>query len=125
MPSAWNLHRVALVRTDDSDERIPLSSGVLRLLVTSKVPTSPVLVILMMEAICSSETSVLSGATQPNMLENGILRSHCRKHIRSYYEASGYWVDGRGSEFESRYEYDFSSFHIDPRGEYQDDIPPD
>jgi hypothetical protein len=38
--------------------------SVLRLLVTANVSSSPILVALMMEAICSSETSVLTGATR-------------------------------------------------------------
>jgi hypothetical protein len=37
--------------------------GVLRMLVTADGPTSPILVTLTMEAIRSSETSVLTGAT--------------------------------------------------------------
>jgi hypothetical protein len=58
---------VALVRTDVSKELSHSSSGVLRMLVTaSVVPGSLVLVTLIMEAIRSSETSVLQeshGAT--------------------------------------------------------------
>jgi hypothetical protein len=60
---------VAFVRTDVSEElRI-----VLRLLVTANVPSSPILVTLMMEAICSSKTSVLTRDTRRNSLEDGIL----------------------------------------------------
>jgi hypothetical protein len=45
----------------------------LRLLVAaSLVPCSPILVTLMMEALRSSETSVLIGATQRNIREFGI-----------------------------------------------------
>jgi hypothetical protein len=48
---------------------------VLRLLVTAKVvPSSPFLVTLIMEAIRSSETSVLTRATRRHILEDDILR---------------------------------------------------
>jgi hypothetical protein len=47
-----------------------------RLLVTAKiVPSSPILVTLMMEAMCSSETSVLTRAMQRNIPEENILNN--------------------------------------------------
>jgi hypothetical protein len=69
MPSSGMLRRVALVRTDVSEELIAsfirvLLRSVRRLLVTaSVVPSSPILVTLMKEAFISSETSVLTRAT--------------------------------------------------------------
>jgi hypothetical protein len=47
---------------------------VLRLLVTAYVPGSQILFNLMMEAIVSSETSLLTRATLRNIPEEGILQ---------------------------------------------------
>jgi hypothetical protein len=46
-----------------------------RVLVTANVPSSPILVNPMMEALRSSETSVLTGATLRKILEDGVLHS--------------------------------------------------
>jgi hypothetical protein len=63
--SYGRLRRVALVRTD-------------------VVLSSPILVTLMMEALRSYETSVLTRATWPNILEGVILHSHRRENLKSY-----------------------------------------
>jgi hypothetical protein len=59
--------------------------SVLLLLDTAKVvPSSPILVTLMMEVIRSSETLVLRGAKQRNIPEDGILHSHSHENLKSY-----------------------------------------
>jgi hypothetical protein len=74
MPSSGMLHRVALVAY------FLFHCSVHRLLVTaSVVPSSPILDTVMMEALSSSETSVLTRATRRDMPEYGILHGHRRE----------------------------------------------
>jgi hypothetical protein len=69
MVSSGMLRRVALVRTDVSEEL----SALRRLLVTaSVVPSSPILITLMKEGLTSFETSVLTRATRRNIPEDTI-----------------------------------------------------
>jgi hypothetical protein len=89
MASFGILRRVALVRTDVSEE---LSASIIRvtrlgelgtltvtsnrlLIMANVVPSSPILVTLMMEALSSSETSVLTRSTWRNIPEDAILQS--------------------------------------------------
>jgi hypothetical protein len=90
MASSGMLRLVALVRTDVSEEISAsivflLLRSVRRLLVTDNVvPTSPILVTLMMEALSSSEISIPTRATRRNIPEDDILHSHRRENLISY-----------------------------------------
>jgi hypothetical protein len=109
MVSSGMLRRVALVRTEVSEEH---SASIIRvtigelgttllatnacyeesvclcsvrwLLGTANVPSSPILVTLMIEALRSSETSVLTRATRRNIPEDTVLHSHCSENLKSY-----------------------------------------
>jgi hypothetical protein len=97
MASSGMLRRVALVRTDVSEElsvsfitvtRIGEFLVFLRsvrrfLLTASVVPCSPILVTLMTEALSSSETSDLTRATRRNIPEDAIVHSHRRENLKS------------------------------------------
>jgi hypothetical protein len=89
----WVLRLVALVRTDALEE---LSASFIRatriseLVTANVVPSSPILVTLMKEALSSSETPVLTRATWRNIPEDTILRSHRRENLKSYIALTGW-----------------------------------
>jgi hypothetical protein len=92
--SSGMLRRVALVRTDVSEEpsasfiRVTRIGELRRLLVTATaVPSSSILVTLMKEELSFSETSVLTRAKRRNIPEDGILHSHRRENLKSYMES--------------------------------------
>jgi hypothetical protein len=115
------LRRVALVRTDVSEEgsasiitvkrigelgiTLAVTSNrstlhysflrsVRRLLVTANVvPSSPIVVILMMDALRSSETSVLTRVTRRNIQEDGILQLISVSILQTYSQNNNaeYW----------------------------------
>jgi hypothetical protein len=101
------LRRVALERTDDSEERIAyifnvtrigelgttlaITSSMLRFLVKANVVhSSQILVTVLMETILCFETSVLTGATRRNIPEDAILHSHRRENLISYIALTGW-----------------------------------
>jgi hypothetical protein len=94
MPPSGMLRRVALVRTDISEElsasfnmvtMIGALGAMLRMLLRcSVVPSSPILVTLIKEGLRSSETSVLTRATRRNIPEDAILHSHRRENLKSF-----------------------------------------
>jgi hypothetical protein len=83
----WDVTLWALVRTDGPEKtsasiiRVIFPRRMRRLLLTANVvPSSPILVTLMMQAQSSSETSIFTTATQRNIPKDGILRSHQREN---------------------------------------------
>jgi hypothetical protein len=111
MLSSGMLRRVALVRTDVSEELrasfirvtrigelgtlldVTSNRRTLRMLhsvhwllaTASAVPSSPILVTLMKEGLSSSETSVLTRATWQNIPEDTILHSHCHENLKFHH----------------------------------------
>jgi hypothetical protein len=78
---------VALVRTDVSEELCASFIKVTKIgeletaLDVIVVPSSPIFVTLMKEALSSSKTSVLTRATWQNIPEDAILHSHRRENL--------------------------------------------
>jgi hypothetical protein len=116
MSSSGMLRRVALVKSDISEEHVAsiireeriselgttlavtsnrstqfvFLRNVLQLLVTANVVSSSMShSALMMEAKRSSGSSVLTRATWRNIPEDGILHSHCCENLKSYIALTG------------------------------------
>jgi hypothetical protein len=93
MVTSGLLRRVALVRTDVSEEpgvSFIRETKIGELGTTACiVPSSPIFVTLMKEAPGSSETSVLTRATRRNNPEVTILHSHRREILKSYNPSLG------------------------------------
>jgi hypothetical protein len=110
--SSGMLRPVDLVRTDVSEEpnasairltriselgttlavasNIVFLRSVHRLLVAANVHISPILVTVVMEALSSSEASLLTRATRRTIPEDPILHSHCRENLKSYIALTGW-----------------------------------
>jgi hypothetical protein len=97
MPSSGMWRRVALVRTDVSEEHIAsiirvtrirkliFHRSVLRLLITANiVPSSSNVITLIMEAIHPPESSFLTRGTRRNIPEDSILHSYCSENLKPY-----------------------------------------
>jgi hypothetical protein len=110
------LRRVVLVTTDVSEEirasiirkNSVFLRSIRRLLVTADVvPSSPFLFTLIMVAISSSETSVLTRATQRIIPEDTILYSLCRENLKSYIALTGCTLYRRRNVSPVKYELGF------------------
>jgi hypothetical protein len=88
MSSSGMLRHVALVRTDVSEECGASIIRVTRIgkLTVNIVHSSPIHVILMVEALSSSETSVLTRATRSNISEEAILNN-----VDCYMKSGVFW----------------------------------
>jgi hypothetical protein len=90
MVSSGLLRRVALVRTDLSEEpgasfiRVTKIDELGTTQAATSNPSSPILVTLMKETVSSSQMAVLTRATRRNIPEDGILHSHRRENLKSY-----------------------------------------
>jgi hypothetical protein len=95
--------------------------SVLQLLVTANVvPSSPILVTVMMESIRSFETSVLTRATRRHIPRGGILHSRNRENLKSYTALTGWALQRRCNVFLVRYEL----WVLHPRRQHSSQPPP-
>jgi hypothetical protein len=104
--SLWGTYR--LQYRGDKNWWTRSNVSVRRLLVTANVvPTSPILVTLMMEALSSSQTSVLTRATRRNIPEDAILHSHRRESLKFYIAWTHWALMQRRNVSSVRYELRF------------------
>jgi hypothetical protein len=112
MPSSGMLRRVARKRTDVSEESSASFTRVTRIGELGKmlaVPCSSILVNLMIEALRSSESSILIRATRRNFPEDGILQSYNRENVKSYIAFTGWALQRRINVSPVKYEMSFIS----------------
>jgi hypothetical protein len=88
------LRRVALVRAEVSEELRASTIRVTRIgelgrMLAVTIRGTPILVTLMMEALSSTETTVLTRATRRYISEDAILHSHRREYLKSYIALTG------------------------------------
>jgi hypothetical protein len=95
------LGRVTLVRID-------FFRSLGQLMVRANVvPSTPILVTLMMAALRFSETSGLTRATRRNIPEDGILHSHRRENLKSYLALTSWTLQRRRNVSHAKYELGF------------------
>jgi hypothetical protein len=71
-----------MTRISELGKMLAITGSVLQGLVTANVvPSSPILVTVTVEAIRSSETSVLTAATCHNIPEDGSLQNYCHENL--------------------------------------------
>jgi hypothetical protein len=113
MASSGMLRRVALVRTDVSEE---LSASFIRVTRIGELGTTLAVTrnrrtlrrnTLMKEALSSSETSILTRATRRKIPEDAILHSNRRENLKSYIELAGWTLQWRSHVSPVKYEVAF------------------
>jgi hypothetical protein len=71
-------------------ETVYIHSVLSLLVIVNILPSSPIFVTLMIEAIHSTEMSILTRAILRNIPEDDILHSHCSENIKSYIALTGW-----------------------------------
>jgi hypothetical protein len=105
--SAISLTRIGEIGTSlavTSNYYIFLRSVPLLLVTANVIPISQILATLMMEALGSSETSVLTTAIRRPIPKYGILHSHRLENLKSYMALTGWALYWRGNVLPVRYE---------------------